>query len=175
MSARKGFRRWRWFGIGGVVVASSCGVLDPEEADPRFTPLDPDSTWGLLEREAFTYRTPPGFENLNLQPIDSDAAAFARGDATLGHDYGWYSGPWTDDGTVGGVPIREKVRREARIGGRTAEVVSFRYGDRWVVHAYWPRVRRRLGQDEDLVVRGETPHPSDRAELLATVYSVRFR
>lgn len=162
--------------VAAVAMTGCSGVLDPEDADPRLrTSIEPDASWSTMERDAFTYRVPPGFEQIAAQPIDSDAVTFVRDEANLHHDYGWYTGPWTDKTEIGGAPVREVVRQEVRIGGRAAEVVSFRYGNVWVVRAWWPSVGRWGGEPGDLLLRGETVGAADRDELLAALYSVRFR
>lgn len=160
-----------------LFVVSGCGsdVVGPEDADPRLrTDVTPAADWILVQRPGFSFLLPPGFEKLPLQPIDSDAATYALRDSYLHHDYGFYTGPWSQDGLMDGTAIRDVVRQYVRIGERTAELVSFRYGAIQVVRAWWSRVDTAHGQDEHLVVRIETPDVQVRAELLASIYSVTF-
>ncbi|MEJ2204461.1 MAG: hypothetical protein P8170_10150 [Gemmatimonadota bacterium] len=160
-----------------LLVVSGCGgdVVGPEEADPRLrTDVTPAADWVLVQRPGFSFVLPPGFEKLPLQPIDSDAATYALGESSLHHDYGFYTGPWSHDGPINGTPIRDVVRQYVQIGGKTAELVAFRYGAIQVVRAWWRQVDTAHGQDEHLLVRIETPDTRVRAELLASMYSVDF-
>jgi hypothetical protein len=124
-----------------------------------------------MERDLFTYRIPPGFQNLNLQPIDSDAVMFAQGSSTLHHDYGWYTGPWSFEQHSGSLPS-EVVEQQVRIGGLTAQVVSYRDGSVYVVRAWWSLERQ--GQQTYLLLEGRTEDTAVRARLLAAIYSVEF-
>jgi hypothetical protein len=157
-----------------LLVACQVGVVDPQSADPRLqTSVVPDDTWGRMSRETFSYSVPPGFMNLELQPIDSDAVTFALGGSSLHHDYGWYTGPWSAEQHYGGA-LAEVVEQRVRIGGRTAQLVAYRSDGAWVVRAWWGKVGTRRGQDEDLLLYGQTDDARVRALLLASIYSVRF-
>jgi hypothetical protein len=122
----------------------------------------------------FFVRVPPGFLKLDVQPIDSDAATHASGRSSLHHDYGWYTGPWSRAQHLGEA-LSEVVEQDVRIGGRTAQVVSYRSGEVWVVRAWWGRVRVQQGQGEHLLLSGETEDIRIREILLAALYSVRFK
>ena len=157
-----------------LLVACQIGVVDPQSADPRLqTSVVPDDTWQRMSRETFSYAVPPGFQNLQLQPIDSDAVTFALGGSSLHHDFGWYTGPWSAEQHFGG-PLSEVVEQRVRIGGRTAQLVAYRSEGAWVVRAWWEKVRTRSSQDEDLLLHGQTDDARVRALLLASIYSVRF-
>jgi hypothetical protein len=156
-----------------LLAACEAGIVDPEHADSRLrTSVVPDASWGLLERDTFSYRIPPGFQNLNLQPIDSDAVTHASEGSTLHHDYGMYTGPWSLQQHAGD-PLGDVVEQSVRIGGRTAQVVSYRSDGVWVLRAWW--ALERQGQQTYLLLEGRTPDAAVRAQLLAAVYSVQFR
>jgi hypothetical protein len=158
-----------------VTLLAGCeeGIVDPEQADSRLrTSVVPDASWGVLERDTFSYRIPPGFQDLGLQPIDSDAVTHALNESTLHHDYGMYTGPWTLQ-QHSGEPPEEVVEQRVRIGGRTAQVVSYRADGFWGVRAWW--ALERQGQQTYLLLEGRTPDLSVRELLLAAVYSVQFR
>jgi hypothetical protein len=156
-----------------LLAACGAGIVDPEDADARLrTPVVPDASWGRMERDLFTYRVPPGFENLDLQPIDSDAVTHASGTSSLHHDYGMYTGPWSLGQNVG-VAIADVVEQTVRIGGRAAQLVSYRSGGFWTVRAWWEMERH--GHQTYLLLEGRTEDPSVREQLLAAIYSVRFR
>ncbi|HSM61962.1 MAG TPA: hypothetical protein VK849_14230 [Longimicrobiales bacterium] len=158
-----------------LALACDSGPLDPEDADPRLrTSVVPGEDWIRIERPGFSFSLPPGFEKLPLQPIDSDAATYALASSYFHHDYGWYTGPWSNEGQIDGDPIREVVRQWVLVGGKAAELVSFRYGGTWVVRAWWGRVASSHEQDEHLLVRIETDDLQAREALLASIYSVRF-
>jgi hypothetical protein len=162
--------------LASTLVFGACepGVVDPNAADPRLqTSVVADGSWHRVERPTFSYSVPPGFVDLGLQPIDSDAVTFAQGNSSLSHDFGWYTGPWRADQHHGG-PLTDVVDQEVRIGGRTAQLVSYRAGGVWVVRAWWGGVRTRGGQDDDLLLHGETDDFRVRGLLLASIYSVRF-
>lgn len=160
-----------------TLLTLGCGreVLGPEQTDPRLrTEVAPAPDWIFVQRPGFSFLLPPGFQELRLQPIDSDAATYARVTSFLHHDYGFYTGPWSNEGQVDGSPIRDIVRQWVLIGGRVAEVVAFRYGEVSVVRAWWGDVARSEGQSLHLLMRVETDDEHVRAELLASIYSVRF-
>lgn len=160
-----------------ILLTLGCGrdVLGPEETDPRLrTDVSPAPDWILVQRPGFSFLLPQGFEELPLQAIDSDAATYARATSSLYHDYGFYTGPWSNEGQVDGIPIRDIVRQWVLIGGRVAELVAFRYGEISVVRAWWGDVAGSQGQSLHLLMRVETDDEHVRAGLLASIYSVRF-
>jgi hypothetical protein len=124
-----------------------------------------------MERDLFSYRIPPGFQDLHLQPIDSDAVMFSQGTSTLHHDYGWYTGPWSLEQNSDPAPA-EVIEQQVRIGGREAQVVGYREGAVYVVRASW-KLERNV-QQTWLLIEGRTEDPAVRARLLATIYSVEF-
>ena len=156
-----------------LVLGCDSGIVEPEDADARLrTSVVPDASWARLERDAFSYSVPPGFEDLQLQPIDSDAVTHASGSSTLHHDYGMYTGPWSL-GQHGAGVVHEVVEQEVKIGGRAAQMVSYRSDGFWVVRAWWDLERQ--GQQTYLLLEGRTADLSVRAQLLAAIYSIRFR
>jgi hypothetical protein len=168
-------RALRALAIAGVLSACALGVVDPDSTDSRLrSSVVPDDSWTRVERANFSYAVPPGFLKLDVQPIDSDAATHASGSSSLHHDYGWYTGPWSRAQHLGEA-LSEVVEQDVRIGGRTAQVVSYRSGEVWVVRAWWGRVRVQQGQGEHLLLSGETEDIRIREILLAALYSVRFK
>lgn len=160
--------------LASLLVACQLSAIDPQSADPRLqTSVVPDGSWQRMQRETFSYSVPPGFVNLQLQPIDSDAVTFALGGSSLHHDYGWYTGAWSPEQHHGGA-LSEVVEQRVRVGGRTAQLVAYRSDGVWVVRAWWEKVRTRSSQDEDLLLYGQTDDSRVRALLLAAIYSVRF-
>lgn len=163
--------------LGLATLASGCaGPISPERAHPPLhTTVTPADGWVRVHRPGvgapggFSFSVPPRFQKLNLQPIDSDAAVYARADAGLHYDFGAYTSAPSVEGTDG-------VKTRMRIGGRTAIVVSYRRPDngRYVVKAWWADVSKgRLGANHLLMV-AEFRDAQDRPELLAAIYSVRF-
>src|SRR5688572_23297611 len=109
-----------------VLIAACNGPVSPERAEPALrTSVLPDDGWTRVVRsgfgggQGFSFSVPRGFEKLNLQPIDSDAAVYVRGDASIHYDFGAYTSAPTVEGTDG-------VSQKIRIGGRSAIVVSYR-------------------------------------------------
>src|SRR5690349_1446260 len=86
---------------------SACASpVAPEDADPGLrTSVVPDQTWQRIVRPGFpagtgfSFSLPPGFTQLDLRPIDSDAATYSRGQATLYYDFGPYTSSASADGT----------------------------------------------------------------------------
>lgn len=175
MPGSRNARRTLSVALAFALISGCSEVIAPEDADAPFrTDVVPTESWTRVERPGFSFLLPPGFEKLPLVPIDSDAAVYQSGSSSLHHDYGYYTGPWSDPGAIDGAQIRNVVRQDMRIGGRNAEVVAFRYGAVYGVRAWWGRVKRSYGMDEHLLMRIETDDAAVRAELLASIYSVRF-
>jgi len=169
--------RWAPILLPLLAFTTACGSgpLSPANADPRLrTSLVPGADWSLIRRPGFSFLLPPGYEKLPFQPIDSDAATYASGSSSLHYDYGFYTGAWTDEGPVDGAPIEDLVRQRVSVGGKVAEVVSFRHAETYVVRAWWSRAGRSNEQDEHLLMRIDTVDPHEREVLLASVYSVEF-
>ncbi|MEX2571949.1 MAG: hypothetical protein WD737_11675 [Gemmatimonadota bacterium] len=147
----------------------------PDHAPPGLrTSLVPTAEWERVTRPGFgappgfSFLLPPGFERFDLQPIDSDAATYVRGEAELHYDFGPYSGRPT---ATGGDVIEQQIR----IGGRGARVVAYTRADgRQVVAAWWENVSRGPIGRNHLLIRAEFPSPADRDELLASIYSVEW-
>ena len=163
-------RGWAWL----LVAAAACGldIVAPENLPQSFrAPALETSSWQRLVRDAFSYAIPPGFEDTGGIPIDSDAVVHARGEDSLHHDFGLYSAQWTPSGNEGVSDIEEVW---TILGGRRAQLVSYRLDGRYVVRAWWGSVARAPYGDLDLVLRGEATSPSVREELLAAIHSLRF-
>lgn len=163
--------------LASTVLLGSCAdQISPDTAEPPFrTSVAPDGSWvrvirpGFAGSTGFSFWVPPGFQQLALQPIDSDAAVYTRQGASIHYDFGVYTSAPDAEGT-------ETVRKRIRIGDRTALMISYRRTDgRYVIRAWWEQVSRgRLGANHLLMV-GEFSSEADRPELLGAIYSVRFR
>lgn len=161
-----------------LVLATVGGCSD----GPATVPLDdvpeafrtatvPGTGWTLVERPGFSFRLPPDFFDAGLQPIDSDAARYVRGDggAALYFDYGPYTGRTrAPDGATG---VREVW---TTIGGRTVQLVAWGDQDGRVVVGWWPDLDRRHGMDDHLRLGGSWTDPSARDDVIAAIRSVRF-
>jgi hypothetical protein len=159
-----------FFALHVALAACDADVVTPDDVDESLrTAVVPDASWATMERDLFTYRIPPGFQDLHLQPIDSDAVMFASGGSTLHHDYGMYTGPFSLDQHAGAADV---VEQQVKIGGRTAQVVGYREGAVYVVRASWKLERE--GQQTYLLIEGRTEELSVRAQLLAAIYSAEF-
>lgn len=146
--------------------------LDPEDLpgelrDPQLSAL----AWEEVVRDGFSFRIPPGFSKIDAIPIDSDAASYTRGEDGVHYDYGAYSGPWQ---ATSNEPVSGVTKALVMLGGRPAQLVSYRLDGRYVVRAWWGDVGRSALGSLDLVVRGESDTPRGRRELLAVIHSVRF-
>jgi len=151
------------------LLSGCAGPVLPERADaPLYTNVTPGDDWTRVRRSRFSFSVPPGFQKLNLQPIDSDAAVYARADASLHYDFGSYTAAPSIEGADG-------VRERMRIGGRTATVVSYRRSDGpYVVKAWWEDVSRGPTGPHHLLMEAAFRSAQDRPQLLAAIYSVRF-
>lgn len=157
-----------------LMIVAACGtdIMAPEDLPPDLrAPQITDSSAQWVVRDAFSYPVPEGFEVVEVQPIDSDVAVHIRGNDTLSHDFGWYSGPWTLNAHHDVSQVREAW---VLLGGRLAQLVSYRLGDRYVVRAWWESVERSRHGDGHLVLRGESDTEAGRKELLSVIHSVRF-
>lgn len=127
--------------------------------------------WERVERPGFSFLLPPGFEKLDLQPIDSDAGVFARGEtSTIHYDHGAYSAPIQVP--AGATEVVRDVR--TRIGGREATLIAYREGGEWMVGARWDDLGASTLGELSLLLSGRTPHADVRDEILAAIHSVRF-
>ena len=158
-----------------VLSAGACGtdVLAPEDLPADLRPPELSiASWDRVVRDGFSFALPPGFVKREGTPIDSDAASYAREDDDLHYDYGAYSGRWH---ATSNKPVSEIREAWVRLGGRTAQLVSYRLDGRYVIRAWWENVGRAPGLgDLHLVVRGESETEAGRRELLAVIHSVRF-
>lgn len=157
-----------------LLFAAACGVdlVAPEDLPEGFrAPELATSSWQRVVRDAFSYAVPPGFVDTGAIPIDSDVVSHARDEDGLGHDFGLYSGAWRPSENV---PVSDVAVVWTVIGGRRAQLVSYRLDGRYVVRAWWESVVRASYGDLHLVVRGESTTLAVRQELLAAIHSVRF-
>jgi hypothetical protein len=164
--------------FGGVAwllaFSAACGVdlVAPEHLPEGFrAPALDTSSWERLERSTFSYAIPPGFVDTGGIPIDSDAVSHGRGEDSLGHDFGLYSGEWSSSPNE---PISDVREVWTVLGGRRAQLVSYRLDGRYVVRAWWEGLSHASYGDLHLVVRGESATLATRDELLAAIHSVRF-
>jgi hypothetical protein len=156
------------------MIAAACGtnIMAPEDLPPDLrAPQITDASAQRVVRDAFSYPVPPGFELVEATPIDSDALSHVRGDDNLHHDFGWYSGKWTRNAHHDVSDVREAW---VMLGGRAAQLVSYRLGSRYVVRAWWESVEPSRDGDRHLVVRGESDTRATREELLSVIHSVQF-
>ena len=160
-------------GLLALVGACSTDPVVPVDRLPAALGVPALSTegWRTLERPGFSMRVPPGFEDAGVQPIDSDAGLYRKGEAsTLQYDYGAYGG--RGDVPAGADEVLQDVR--TRIGGREATMVAYREGGEWVVGARWEAVASSSLGELGLNVGGRTPLPEVRDQILAAIHSVRF-
>lgn len=154
-------------GVTCAVVAACGGVItgvDP--SGPCLAPGLDTSSWDVVDRAGFDFRLPPGFVDLQLQPIDSDAQAYELGDgeAFLTYDFGFYTADLTDfvcSVDIGGHPARVSLREEA---GTT------------YVTARWRSVGQSQsgGPDTALLMRGETGRADAVDAMLAAIHTVEI-
>lgn len=167
-------RRYR-FGIVLLWAVAATGCSNDGEAvgplslpDPCAPPDIATDDWSLVERPGFTFRLPPGFRDLNLQPVDSDGKIYelGRGDAFLSFDFGIYG--------------RELDEYDCSrdIGGAQARVFVLDAGSMAFVGGFW----RELGPPTalrpyrvSLSMTGQTWDPEVARSLLAAVYSVELK
>jgi hypothetical protein len=157
-----------------LLVSAACGIdlVAPEDLpDGLRAPALDTSSWERLVRDDFSYAVPPGFVAVPGVAIDSDALGHARGEDGLLHDYGLYSGEWSPSPNE---PISDIREVWTVLGGRLAQLVSYRLDGRYVVRARWEDVASGPSGVQHLVVRGESATLSTRDELLAAIHSVRF-
>lgn len=157
-----------------LMIAAACGtqIMAPEDLPPELQARQiTDASWHWLVRDAFSYPVPPGFEESPGTPIDSDALNHVRGNDNLHHDFGFYSGRWTRNTHH---PVSDVREAWVTLGGRPAQLVSYRLDGRYVVRAWWESVERTQHGDHHLVVRGESDTREARDELLSVIHSVRF-
>lgn len=161
--------------VASLLVAAGCDggpLVAPEflPAELRAPELETDG-WTRVERPGFAFRLPPGFENLNLQPIDSDAAIYESGAGSrLSFDYGIYNVPIS-------IPeAADRVHRQVAtvLGGRPAVLVAFRHDGDWVLGARWSDLGRAGGSPVSLQMVGRTADATVRERILASIHSVRF-
>lgn len=163
------------FLLGSLLLSGGCdgGPLVPPDALPPDLRAPAVSTrgWTLVERPGFAFRVPPGFEKLDLQPIDSDAAIYENSEgSSLSYDFGIFGG--SPSIPEGGEDVRRNV--VTVIGGRRADLLAYRLGDEWFVGARWPDLGRALGSTVSLVITGRASDRDVRDRILASIHSVRF-
>lgn len=157
------------FALLVVTLFATCG--DPAglpEGPCAFPDLDV-SGWELVERPGFSFRIPPGFEKLDLQPIDSDAARFetAVGASSLSYDFGFFSTDIDED----------EADCTARIGGFDARLIVVNTQDRRTVSAFWPELPHEgPGPGDELTLRmdGEAANAEVLARVMAAIASVEI-
>lgn len=164
--------------VGVAVLLPACAPTQSTLPPGTCSPI-PVSTegWRLVDLGPFSMRVPPGFEQADVQPIDSRAGAFRRmsNGAEITYDYGLYSNELAPDTTV----LTERVRCSDNIGGMSATiVVGERKGDseaagEYVVAGAWRNVERG-DQPVHLTVWSTTRDATEIAMLREVLQSVRF-
>lgn len=137
----------------------------------------PVADWAIADPGPFTMRIPPGFEEADVQAVDSRAGIFrdASTGAEISYDYGWYSNDLAPD------PDRlvERARCEVDIGGRAATVVigELRPGTEqqraFIAAATWRNLETD-GQPVHLTIWSSTPDSTQLDQLRGVLSSVRF-
>lgn len=160
------------FALMVVMVLATCGnPAGPAglgEQACAFPDLDV-SGWEVVDRPGFSFRIPPGFEKLDLQPIDSDAARYETQDgaSSLSYDFGFFSADIDED----------EADCTARIGGFDARVAVVNTQDRRTVSAFWPELPNEgpaLGDELALRMDGEAASAEELARLLAAIGTVEI-
>lgn len=147
-----------------MLAGCSDTVTDLDPAGPCARPGIATDSWEVVDRSGFNFRLPPGFTDLEVQPIDSDVMVFelGEGDAFLSFDFGIYTGELTDfdcsvdiDGTEARLAIRET-------------------DDRMVVTARWRDLGPPLFSEAGpaLLMTGDAQEPGLVDLLLAAIHSV---
>jgi hypothetical protein len=157
-----------------VLLLTGCGdeLMAPEQLPAHLqAPQLSLESWEVVARDGFSFRLPPGFVKSDAVPVDSDAANYTRDGDDLHYDYGLYSSPWRPSANL---PVSDITEARVWLGGRPAQLVSYRLEGRWVVRAWWGSVGRSGIGELDLVVRGESVTLEGRRDLLAVIHSVRF-
>lgn len=163
--------------VAAVVGLLAAGCSESPTSFDLPTPLDPSAActtpdvsirgWQVVDRAAFSFRVPPGFRDLEVQPVDSDVMVFelGDGDAFLTFDLGIYT--------------RELADPDCRteIGGRGVGIRVLDHEGETFVVARWPE----LGSPSPsspwpvaLLMTGRARNPAVATVLLAAVHSVRF-
>ena len=128
----------RAFAVLGLAVLPAASCSDPLIPVDRLPAALADPAletggWTHVERPGFSIRMPPGFQDLGLLPIDSDAAAWEDAHGSRLH---WDYGPYTAHPSVP-EGASEVVDVQTRIGGREAVLQTYRLGGGWTATARW--------------------------------------
>ena len=137
----------------------------------------PAADWYLVDLGPFSLRVPPGFEEADVQGIDSKAGIFrnARTGSEISYDYGWYSNDLAPDPSR----LTERIRCRDDIGGRPATVVigellpTAQQEGAFVAAAAWRNLHTDV-QPVHLTVWSTTPDSTEIPILRATLGSVQF-
>lgn len=137
----------------------------------------PAADWPRVDLGPFSMRVPPGFEEADVQAIDSRAGVFrnASSGSEISYDYGWYSNDLAPDPDH----LAERIRCDDEIGGRPAtvvigEVVPTAEQERVYVAAATWRNLQTDGQPVHLTIWSTTPDSTELDLLRATLRSVEF-
>lgn len=163
--------------LGSAVVLSACApthsTLPPGTCPAITVPTD---GWQLVDTGPFSMEVPPGFEQADVQAIDSRAGAFRNmtSSAQISYDYGWYSNELAPDAAV----LTEHVRCVDNIGGMPATIVVGQRNDdsgatEYVVAGAWRNVEND-GQPVHLTVWSTSADSSNIGMLRTVLQSVRF-
>lgn len=136
----------------------------------------PATDWRVVDLGPFSMRVPPGFEEADVQAIDSRAGVFRNSQtgAEISYDYGWYSNDLAPDASR----ITERIRCQDDIGGHSATVVigelvpNAEREKTLVAAAAWRNVETD-GQPVHLTIWTTTPDSTELDKLRATLRSVQ--
>jgi hypothetical protein len=150
--------------------------VGPDVACPLGT--GPATEWRLVDLGPFSMQMPPGFEEADVQAIDSRAGIFrsARTGAEISYDYGWYSNPLPPEPSR----LAERTRCLDDIGGRRATLVvgelmpTAEQQRAFVAAAAWRNVETDR-QPVHLTIWSTTPDSTELDMLQAVIRSVQFK
>ena len=137
----------------------------------------PTAEWPVADLGPFSMRVPPGFEEADVQAVDSRAGVFrdASTGAEITYDYGWYSNDLTSDPDR----LAERARCQVDIGGHAATVVvgelrpASEQQRAFVAAATWRNLETD-GQPVHLTIWSSTPDSTQLDQLRGVLSSVQF-
>lgn len=166
------------FIVGLAVLLPACA---PTPSTPQRGTCPPIAVstegWLRVDPGPFSMQVPPGFDRVDVQPIDSRAGAFRRtsNGAEITYDYGWYS----NDLAPGATALTDEARCTDTIGGLPVTIVTGEGNEgsetagSYVVAGTWRNVERG-DQPVHLTVWSTTRDSAEIDMLLAVLQSVQF-
>ena len=131
-------------------------------------------SWQLIDRGAFSFRLPPGYDSVLVQPIDSHVERWEAGPLrAIDFDAGWYSSTLRE---LRGLQDYTECRvvSDLRVGllvtGWDDEGAFVDVGEKFVVAATWREVQPGF----HLTMAGITPNADELPTFVAMLMSVRF-